>query len=63
MSTKEPMTLNEVGEGLAKAAQELRSQQPKGKRRTREEIEADAAKSHANMMEKLHQPVGSLKSK
>jgi hypothetical protein len=63
MSTKDPMTLNEVGEELAKAAEELRSQQPKSKGRTQEEIEADAAKSHANMMAKLRRPVGSLKSK
>ena len=63
MSTKEPVTLNKVGEELTKAVEELRSQQPKSKGRTQEEIEADAAKSHANMMEKLRQPVGSLKSK
>src|SRR5882724_8887778 len=50
MSIKEPQSLTQLGESLAKAARKLRSQQPKTGRRTQEEVKADAKKSHQQAM-------------
>lgn len=63
MDMKEPMTLDQIGEELVKAARKLRNHAPTGKRKTQEELNAETAKSHAEMMKLLKQPVGSLKSK
>jgi len=48
-----------MGEELAKAARKLHSQ-PKGKRRTQDEIKSEADKAHEVLMQGLQSPVGSL---
>jgi hypothetical protein len=63
MSTKE-LTLDQILGELGKAARKMHAQQATGrKRRTQEEVKADADKSFAEAMERVKQPIGSRKAK